>query len=155
MQNCKINIVGFFSLIILFTVFISSSCNKRNDENMVPNVPVNIRINMELPLYYNLQFPGNYIYLNGGNKGITLFHGFDGEYYATDRTCPYQPFEECSRVELDSNFTFRCGATHQGAFQKCCDSKFQYDGFLSNGPSIYGLRVYRVFRSGNILDISN
>jgi len=143
------------TLTILFALFICSSCNKKTEENLIPNVPVSIRINMELPLYSNLLYPGNYIYLEGGNKGITLFHGFDGEYYATDRTCPYQPFEECSRVELDSNFTFRCGSTRQGVFEKCCDSKFQYDGFLSNGPSMYSLKIYRVFRSGNTLDISN
>jgi hypothetical protein len=137
------------------TIFCFESCRKQVDENMVPNVPVNIRINMDLPLYFNLRFPGNFVYLNGGNKGITLFHGFDGEFYATDRMCPYQPFDECSRVELDSGFMFRCGSMQGGIFEKCCESLFQYDGFLSNGPAIYGLRRYNVFRGGNILDITN
>ncbi|MCO6495413.1 MAG: hypothetical protein J5I91_07040 [Bacteroidetes bacterium] len=140
---------------IAFTIMVFSGCKKNKDENMIPNVPVSIRINMDLPLYANLLIPGNYIYLNGGNKGITLFHGFNGEYYATDRMCPYQPFEECSRVELDSNFTFRCGNMQNGVFQKCCESKFQFDGLLLNGPSIYPLKNYRVFKSGNIIDISN
>lgn len=147
-------LTAFLSSTIIILLF-STSCNKRKDENMIPNVAVSIRVNMDLPLYNELLVPGNYIYLNGGNKGITLFHGFDEEFYATDRMCPYQPFDECSRVEIDSNYTFRCGSMQNGVFQKCCDSKFQYDGQLSNGPSLFPLKTYRVYKNGNIIDISN
>ncbi|MCK9481202.1 MAG: hypothetical protein M0R38_05505 [Bacteroidia bacterium] len=145
-----------FTLIVLtLCIVLTYSCNKNNDKDVIPNVPVSIRVNMELPLYSKLLIPGNYIYLEGGNKGITLFHGFDDQYYATDRICPYQPFDACSKVELDSNFTFRCGSSINGIFEQCCASKFQYDGQISNGPAIYPLKSYRVYRSGNILDIAN
>jgi hypothetical protein len=132
-----------------------SGCNKNTSLNEVPSVPVSIRINMDLPLYFDLKFPGNSVNLDGGNKGITLLHGLDGEYYALDRMCTHQPFDACSRVELDRNYTFRCGETVQDSFITCCTSTFQFDGFVSNGPALFPLRRYRVFREGNILDITN
>ena len=146
----------FYMLFFVVLAVGGLSCKNDIDENLVPIVPVNVRVNMELPAYFDLRFPGNYVYINDrGHKGITVIHGFDGEFYATDRTCPYEPFEECSRVELGSDFTFRCGSRVNGVFQKCCSSTFQYDGILTNGPATFDLRRYRVFKSGNILDITN
>lgn len=144
------------ALFLLTFILGWSSCKNDVDENLVPVIPVNVRVNMELPTYFDLQIPGNFVYINNhGNRGITLIHGFDGEFYATDRMCPYEPFEACSRVELGSDFSFRCGMRVNGVFQQCCASTFQYDGLLTNGPALFDLRRYRVFRSGNILDISN
>lgn len=151
-NETRITLIG---LLVLICMGIGSGCNKKTGLNEVPSVPVSIRINMDFPLYFDLRFPGNYIYLDGGNKGIILLHGLDGEYYALDRMCTHQPFDACSRVEIDRNYTFRCGKTEQDSFIKCCDSRFQYDGFVSNGPALFPLRRYRVFQDGNILDISN
>jgi hypothetical protein len=142
-------------LLMLFLAFTGTSCNQQQDENLIPNRPVNIRVNMELPLYVNLQFPGNHVYLNGGNSGVVLIHGFDGEFYALDRMCSYEPFNECSRIEIDESLSMKCGNFEQGVFYECCASKFQFDGTPVEGPAVYPLRRYRVFRTGNILDISN
>jgi len=144
-------------ILTLFSIYFSS-CNKnRNTENLIPNVPVNLSINLELPLYYTLNNPGNFVYEDGaGNKGIIIMHGFDGNFYALERTCPFQPFDDCSRVKLDSNtYSYRCGKNTIAGFEKCCESKFQYDGALVQGPAQFNLKSYRISKSGNYLYITN
>lgn len=151
MRSRSLGIGIFLAIITILAV----SCKRDQQEDIVPSVPVNIRINLELPLYFNLQFPGNYVNLTGGNKGIVLLHGFDGEYYALDRTCTHDPFLDCSRVEIDESLSFRCGSFFQGEFEACCSSRFQFDGAVTEGPALYPLRRYNVIQTGNILDIIN
>ena len=71
--------------IILCIAFIASSCGDNTPTNgqvFIPDVPVSITVNMELPSHYHLQNLGGYSLLDGGHRGIFLVHNFDDEYYA-------------------------------------------------------------------------
>lgn len=145
-------------ILIIAIILVTFSCKKSKSINNdpIPDLPVNITINMALPLYSHLQSIGTHVYEQGGVKGIVIVHHSDDNFYAFDRNCPYQPGNSCSRIELDSSvLIFRCGESTNTGFQKCCDSRFQMDGVVFNGPALFGLKRYQVIRNGNQLDIKN
>ncbi len=146
-----------YIFIYIFIVF--SACGKQSDDNQDPinDVPVNITINLSLPAYFHLQNVGTHVYESGGVKGVVLVHHTDDNFYAFDRACSFQPsLSTCSRIEVDSlYYQFRCGQTTTSGFQKCCDSRFFFDGNVAQSPARYPLKSYRVSRSGNILYITN
>lgn len=133
------------------------ACRKNNlNPEPIQDVPVNITINMALPSYVHLLDPGTHVFEDGGVKGVVIVHHTDDQFYAFDRTCSYRPNDDCSRIEVDSSvLVFRCGKTEAGGFIKCCDSRFWMDGEVLNGPATFGLKHYRVLRSGNILSVKN
>ncbi|MDP2174896.1 MAG: hypothetical protein Q8K70_03190 [Bacteroidota bacterium] len=142
---------------LMFLVVLTSSCTKNNvNPDPILEVPVSITINMALPQYEHLQFQGSFVYEQGGVKGIVVVHHSDDQYYAFDRSCSYQPNNQCSKLEVDSSILlFRCGETVNNSFVKCCDSRFSFDGSVFNGPSVFGLKHYNVSKSGNLLNIKN
>lgn len=133
------------------------SCSKNNvNPEPIENVPVNLTLNLALPSNSHLLDPGTHLYQTGGVKGIVVVHHLDGEYYAFDRCCSYQPSSACARVEVDSSLlVFRCGESKSGGFEKCCDSKFYMNGDVINGPATFGLKRYQVILDGNLLNVKN
>jgi hypothetical protein len=145
-------------IVTLFMALFASSCKKSKSINNdpIPDVPVNITINIALPSYAHLQNVGTHVFEPGGVKGVVIVHHTDDNFYAFDRSCSYQPSNACSKIEVDSSvLVFRCGETKAGVFEKCCDSKFLMNGEVFNGPAAFGLKHYQVIRSGNIIDIKN
>lgn len=150
------------SILAVVAVVTLSQCKKdgSQQQNDVPNVPVNITVNMNLPEYLSLQSQGGWAYLNGGVKGIVLYHHFDDAFYALERNCPYQPFDDCATVTVDLTGVFlRCGkfkSNTDTTWIPCCNSEYSMEsGFLISGPSRFSLKNYRVSRSGNVLYVSN
>ncbi len=134
------------------------SCNGKdqNPAEPIPNVPVNITINLNLPSYYHLNNPGNFTVLSGGNRGIVLVHDFDGNYYAVERTCSYKPLQDCSTIDIDTSaFQLRCGLRTGGKYNPCCQSRFTMNGSLLQGPASYPLKRYVVEKAGSLLSIFN
>ncbi len=145
------------SIIFIFLLLVVSACEK-NQPNPEPidDVPVNITINLALPQYEKLLQTGQFVYESGGLRGVVVVHHFDNRYYAFERTCPYQPRNACSQIEMDSSlFLFRCGETSNGNFNKCCDSRFSTDGEVFSGPANFGLKHYIITQNGNLLNIKN
>ncbi len=145
---------------LIILLLVGMACNKeRNNANPDPikDVPVNITINLALPAYFHLQNTGTYVFENGGAKGVVLLHHPDDNFYAFDRACSYEPnISSCSRLEIDTPYMqFRCGQSTKTGFQKCCDSKFFFDGSVVQGPASYPLKSYNVSKSGNIIIITN
>jgi hypothetical protein len=140
---------------VLALVFVS--CERTNNHpSNIPNVPVNITINLNLPLYQNLNIPGNFIYENGGFKGIIVMHGPDGQFRAFERACTYEPDRVCSIVEMDTQASrIHCGQMVSGSFEKCCDSRFTQFGTVTQGPALYPLKQYFIERNGGFLNIRN
>lgn len=144
-------------------VFALSNCKKDKGGQQqieIPNVPVNITINMGLPKYLGLQQQGNWVYEPGGVKGIVIYHHYDDKFYALERNCPYQPFDSCAVVSVETNNTFlRCGhykSDTDTTWIPCCNSFYSLEaGYLINGPSRWSLKNYHISKSGNILVISN
>jgi hypothetical protein len=142
-------------------ILLCITCKNKNKDNINPepidNVPVSITINLALPAYFHMQNVGSYVYETGGVKGVVLVHHTDDNYYAFDRACSYQPKSSpCSKLEVDPGvMQFRCGETTSQGFQKCCDSRFFFDGSVSQSPARFPLKQYNVSKSGNTIIISN
>lgn len=147
----KNKILSFFLLGLLF------ACNDDDRNNpVIPDFPVNISINTDLPSYFHLKNLGNFVYLDGGYKGIILMHGFDDSYYAFDRACTYEPDKDCSLIHYDStNLNFRCGHYPKDTFVQCCASSFSVFGQILSGPTEFPLKQYNIYTQGATIQISN
>jgi nitrite reductase/ring-hydroxylating ferredoxin subunit len=131
-------------LSVLFLVILSCSDNGPINTNpFIPNYTFTVDINMNLPLYSNLQYPSNAIYYAGkGVKGLIIFNTGSG-YNAFDAACPNQTPSTCSPMTID------------GIDAVCsCDNK-TYSLFSGQGSLQYPMKQYRVEVNGNVLRIYN
>jgi hypothetical protein len=143
---------------LILVLFVGLSACKKNQQTIdpIPDVPVNITINMALPKYSHLLNANTFVFEDGGVKGVAIVHYKDEEYYAFERCCTYESSKSCAQVEVDSSIMiFRCGQTTTAGFQKCCDSKFLFDGNVFNGPATYGLKMYTLTKQGSLITITN
>lgn len=139
-------------------MFLHSSCgdDNQNQQSFIPDVPVNITINTDLPSYYHLKNLGSYEYLDGGHRGVLLIHNFDDLFYAIERTCSFESDQECAYIFVDSmNIQLRCGEYVDTGFVQCCASKFSFDGNVLEPPAQLPLRLYRVVKNGGLITIAN
>lgn len=139
------NITFFMKKLILLVFFIGLiSCGSDDDENQfLPNVAVNVQINLNLPQYHDLLVGGGSAYANGGIKGIIIYNT-GTSYVAFDRACPHLTLQACAQMTVES------------IFMVCpCDSaRFQIiDGAPENGDIRQAARFYNVTKSGNTLFI--
>jgi len=143
-----------FSLIknLIIVIIISFSVNScQEPEDYIPYVYVNHTVYLSNPTNYSLQVPGNYLEIPEiGVNGIVLYRkslGDEEDFVAFDRTCTYQPLENCI-VEADSTgFYLDC---------PCCGSKFFImDGFVHNPPATLQLKQYRTSFNGSDVRIFN
>lgn len=141
-------------LISIIAIFLSN-CNPDNQKPYanIPDVFINYDLNLNLPQFSNLTHPGGFVYIdNEGYKGIIVYHKLDDNYVAIERTCTYQPLEDCSKIYVDdSGLYLRCGENDGD----CCESKFEMDGTVLHEPAIYPLKTYNVLQHGDFLSITN
>ncbi len=156
-------------LFCLLSFVLVSACKKDNklvsNQDFFPAVLIDFYVNLDLPLYNDLNFPNGYVYEKGQGykqRGVILYNtGFIGpdQYVAFDRSCPYKVDSTCSIVSVDSStLYYRCGqyTGAGGKFSPCCNSKFvasngsQYEG-LADRP----LKQYFVTIIGRQLHITN
>lgn len=116
------------------------SCNKQ-EPYPIPNVPVNIIINLDLPSYQSLNAPGGYVYTNGGSRGIVIYRNFD-EFIALDRHSTHNSDDPCAIVNVNPDNFFELIDT-------CSGSKFSImSGVVLEGPAKYGLKRYTAIWDG-------
>ena len=135
--------LAFYILIILF---IFSTCNTKDD--YIQEVYVNINIDLNLPVYSDLQVSGNAIFIEGGVEGIIIYHGVGKDYKVYDRNCSYEPSLSCSQIDsVDAGIAY-CG---------CCSSAFllSNDASVLNSPALLPLKKYYWRLSGSQMHISN
>ena len=131
MQQIYLSFV--ISCSMLSGIFLTSC--KKQDAYPIPNVPVNIIINLDLPAYLNLNSPGGYAYVNGGSRGIVVYRNFD-EFVALDRHSTYNSEDPCAIVEVDPTNPFELQDT-------CSESRFSITtGTVLQGPAQWGLKRY-------------
>lgn len=135
-----------FSAVLFFGLL--SSC-AGDDEGMRPVAPalVNIEINLSNIQYQNLRQIGGFIYLEGGHRGLIVYHESQAGYRVWDRLCTNEPTDKCGVVEMHSS----------GFYMEdpCCGSTFDLDGFPTSGPARHALVEYSAFSDGTFLYISN
>ncbi|MGV6860488.1 MAG: hypothetical protein ACWA41_01885 [Putridiphycobacter sp.] len=117
-----------------------TSC-KEKEPFPIPNLPVNILLNLDLPSYQPLTVPGGWVYVNGGSRGIVVYRNFD-EFIALDRHSTYNSEDECAIVNVDSINYFQL-------HDSCSTSIYSIlDGTVINGPAKWGLKRYNTSWDG-------
>lgn len=139
-----------FSLLIVFTAI---SCSKNDDKQernpFLTDPAVNLNLNLNLPEYNSLKFPGNYVIVGQGIKGIVVYCVSENQYLAFDLTDPNHVPSSCSRMELT------------GVIASCPCPNDDNEYFITSGqhttePDIkYPMQQYRAQLSGNSVVISN
>ncbi len=139
--------IGFFSIITLI------SCGKA-DNDVIPYAPVDFTIDLLDPEFVNLSVIGisdtidastnNWGFRSEGydGNGIIIYSGPD-EYYAYDRTCPYDFAVNGLSVRVRIN---------QSAVAVCPQCRTQYAlslyGTPISGPGKYPLKIYKTSFDG-------
>ncbi|MEA2043470.1 MAG: hypothetical protein U9N85_13095 [Bacteroidota bacterium] len=146
MQNHNIRTVFLTILLLQLSFF---SC-KNNNNNPIPDVFVDIEIDLNNPDFYSLQAVGNYEYITGGVNGIILYRKSFDEFMAFERTCPHDP--EIGIVTVDAE-------RHTAVDSIACGSEFSLliDGAVTKGPSGFPLKFYKVVYNNQlqVLRITN
>lgn len=145
---------------LLFIAFIlisgSHSCRKSGVTEQIPTGSVNLTIDLNLPSNLVLNTVGNFKYFNGGVRGVIVIHDFDDNWYAFERTCAYQPLNECSTIWMDTTaLQLKCGSYAGNLFTACCESRFIFNGFPVKGPAKGRLALYKIQKNGNLLYVYN
>jgi hypothetical protein len=133
-------------LILTLIIIILISCG--DNEDYIQNVYVNFEIDLSLAEYSELIPLGNSVVVDGGNKGIIIYHYSNFDYRIYDRNCSYEPSLECSFVDsINSSI----------AFCNCCSSAFllDQDGVAANSPAILPLKQYNYALDNNVLHVFN
>lgn len=124
---------------MIFVALFSISC--KQEKYPIPNVPVNITINLDLPSYQPLNVPGGYAYVNGGSRGIVVYRNFD-EFVALDRHSTYDSDNPNAIVIVNPDNFFELIDT-------LSNSKFSImSGAVIQGPAMFGLKRYSSYWDG-------
>jgi len=139
--------------ILVFATLLLFSCN--NDDNLNRNNPflidplVNLQLNLSLPEYNQLNFPGNSIIIPGqGIRGIVIYNIDNTQYTAFELTDPNHAPNDCSRMEING-IEATC---------PCITDTNKYNivtGQHSTNPDLYPMQNYRAERTGNVVRITN
>jgi hypothetical protein len=123
----------------VLAILFLTSCN--DEVYPIPNVPVNININLDLPAYNALNSPGGFAYANGGSRGLVIYRDFD-KFVALDRHSTYESEKECAIVHVDPDNIFELVDT-------CSGSRFSIvSGVVIQGPAKFGLKQYNTYWDG-------
>jgi len=131
---------------MLFSLFLFG-CRK-DSNNTVPIVAVDIFIYTSNPSFINLNAVGGWVYVTGGVRGILIYRKSTTEFMAYDRNCTYNSSDACATIVVDN--------TNIIATDTCCHSKFSiYDGSVLQAPAGLPLKAYNTTWDGNVLHIYN
>lgn len=130
----KRQIIYFFLFIILISCSKDSAINNNNP--FLPNYPVDLTINLNLPEYNNLQFVSNSVYIDNGAagiRGVFVFNAGSNNYVAFDAACPNQALSSCSTMTIN------------GIKAVCACDNAEYSFFTGQAPDKqYPMKQYRV-----------
>ncbi|AWX44154.1 hypothetical protein HME9304_01154 [Flagellimonas maritima] len=143
----------FWSCIFL-TFIISCDSNDTNRNPFLQEVSFRFELNLNLPLYNNLNTIGNPVFV--GNSGVGTRGAFvmktsiDNNFIAFEASCPNHAPNNCSTMEIDG----------QNVVCQCED--FTYSLFTGqqlnrpdDGNRYYDLLFYRTTLSGNTVTVFN
>ena len=144
----KLDFIDMRKLLLLILLIPFLSCEKNDTNDILPNVPVNVIIDLNLPQYIDLQTPSGWSYASGGLKGILIQNTGIGSqpFKAFDRACPNN---DCnSPMIFDGSLKFKC---------PCDDSEYSIiDGSPQTSGYSHFAREYRVnLINSSTLNITN
>jgi nitrite reductase/ring-hydroxylating ferredoxin subunit len=146
-----------FFLITLILIIASGSCKKKND--VIPDVYVNFTLDLNDPEFVSLNAIGSDTVNARTNNWGRGAAGFDGngiiiynggvEFYAYDRTCPYDYVVNGLSIKVKIDFTIakcpKCGTTYA----------LSANGTPASGVGRYPLKNYKTSFSGRYVTVWN
>ncbi|HEX8270972.1 MAG TPA: hypothetical protein VF581_13855 [Flavobacterium sp.] len=134
-----------YLLALLLPILLACDNEGSNNNNpYIPNYSFSYDINTNLPLYNQLTFAGNAVYIGDiGARGVYVFNTGSG-YNAFDAACPNQELSSCSTM------------TQNGIYAVCdCDgAQYSFYTGISEGQS-YPMKQYRVQVNGASIRVYN
>ena len=141
----KINIFKIALALIALPFF--SHCSKENPNNVIPNVYVEVLLNINEPSSFDLQPIGGWIYHVGGSNGLVIYRAGATDFKCFDRHSTYQVDDWC-QVNVDSA-GFKLVDT-------CSGSEFSiFDGSVVKAPANIPLKQYPTSFDGTYITIRN
>lgn len=141
-------------ILLLLTLFIIFSCSKDDDKQernpYLTNPVVSLNLNLNLPEYNSLKFPGSSVITGQGIKGIVVYCVSETQYFAFDLTDPNHIPSDCSRMEVNGPIA-SCPCTND-------DNEYNIVNFgrhTTEPDTKYPMQSYRAERNGNTVVISN
>ena len=133
--------------LVLFALPFFSKCNKDSPNNVIPNVYVDVQININEPSSFNLQPIGGWIYYNGGSNGLLIYRANTDEFRCYDRHSTYKVSDWCQVQVNSTGFTL---------VDSCSGSQFSiFDGSVTKAPASIPLKQYPVVFDGTFITIRN
>ncbi len=140
--------------IFLLLIILISSC-KSDDDNQnntnLPRVNVNFEINLNLPQYESLNFPGG-IFVDRtagrGIRGVIVYNQNDQQFFAYELSDPNIVPSDCSALEVTgTRASSNCGNENIYEITSL--------GQQVRGEGGFPLLPYRISKQGNTLFITN
>ena len=118
--------------ILLLACLPMSSC--RDTPGVIPYVDVNIDLNLGLPAYNSLNFPGNWLYISGGSRGLIVYRYTLDEFVVLDRHATFDVGAGCQCTLSQDGYTI---------LDPCSDSQWYiFDGSIIQGPTTIKLCLH-------------
>jgi len=139
----------------ILSLLLLLSCSKEDDKlNRNPYLTspvVSLNLNLNLPEYNALKYPGSYVIVPEGIKGIIVYCVSESQYWAFDLTDPNHVPNHCSRMIITEGLVASC---------PCPDDDNEYNitsfGQHRTDPGTkYAMQQYFAQRSGDYVSISN
>ena len=139
----------YIVLIVFLVVF---GCSKTAVERnpFLLEKSFNLTINLALPSFNNLSYPGGSLYWpNDGIRGLLLYNLNGNTIMAWEASCPNHELKSCSTLQTDGLVS---------ATASCSCEDYQYS--LATGQPLtegatYSLLFYKVQQSGTVVRIYN
>jgi nitrite reductase/ring-hydroxylating ferredoxin subunit len=138
-------------LALLLVIFVSCSNNDdvRNDNPNLIDPLVDLTLNLSLPQYQSLNFPGGSVIINTqGIKGIVVYNVNNDLYTAFELSDPNHTPSSCSRMEVEAPI----------ATCPCSNDENEYNiitGEHQTDPSLFPMQQYRITRTNDVIRITN
>jgi nitrite reductase/ring-hydroxylating ferredoxin subunit len=134
-------------LIAIIAICGCSDDDVRTRNPFLPVYTVNVEVNLNLPLYNDLNYAGNAVLITQGSAGINgiILFNAGGSFLAWEATCPNQVPTTCSTLDFSEPI----------ATCPCDDVEYSLYTGQPNADLRYGLVQYRTEVNGNVVRIYN
>lgn len=110
---------------------------------------MNFEIDLYLPSFTDLNIvSGSYVDTTHGYKGLIVYRATESDFYAFDRACPYDPYDDDALIEVEPWESI-------AVCSKCGSQYLLLDGYPIEGPSERPLKMYNASFDGRYLRIYN
>jgi len=135
-----------FALVLMVLPFFSN-CSKDNPNNVIPNVYVEVLLNINEPSSFDLQPIGGWLYYNGGSNGLIIYRAGENDFKCFDRHSPYKVDDWCQIIVDPTGFKL---------VDPCSGSEFSiFDGSVIKTPATIPLKQYPTSFDGTYITIRN